>query len=196
VVLPETANYSYESSAEIEIEPSAKPQRISIDPFQLIGPIEPLSAETQAATAEPASLAHQPAYPGEKWIEVNVTSQQVTAWEGDKPVMSFTVSTGLPDTPTVLGKFNVYWKLTSTLMVGDNYYLPEVPYTMYFYAGYALHGTYWHKNFGQPMSHGCVNLETSQAKKLFDWADPILPPGQTEIVSSAGNPGTLVVVHE
>jgi lipoprotein-anchoring transpeptidase ErfK/SrfK len=81
-------------------------------------------------------------------------------------------------------------------MAGPNYYLPEVPYTMYFYAGYALHGTYWHNNFGQPMSHGCVNLETSQAKQLFDWADPIVPSGQTQVAASANNPGTLVVVHE
>jgi lipoprotein-anchoring transpeptidase ErfK/SrfK len=110
--------------------------------------------------------------------------------------MSFTASTGLPNTPTVLGKFKIYWKLTSTLMAGPNYYLPEVPYTMYFYAGYALHGTYWHNNFGQPMSHGCVNLETSQAKQLFDWADPIVPSGQTQVAASANNPGTLVVVHE
>jgi lipoprotein-anchoring transpeptidase ErfK/SrfK len=141
-------------------------------------------------------LAHQPAYPGEKWIEVNVTTQQVTAWEGDKPVMSFAVSTGLPGTPTVLGTFNIYWKLNSALMIGPNYYLPEVPYTMYFYAGYGLHGTYWHDKFGQPMSHGCVNLETGNAKQLFDWAGPTIPPGQTEVTASANNPGTLVVVHE
>jgi lipoprotein-anchoring transpeptidase ErfK/SrfK len=205
IILPEPPAYIYQpppdpdSAASTELNsfaPATEAQPISVDPFQLIGPVGPFPPEPQAATAAQASLAHQPAYPGEKWIEVNVTTQQMTAWEGDKPVMTFTVSTGLPDTPTVLGKFNVYWKLTSTLMVGSNYYLPEVPYTMYFYAGYALHGTYWHKNFGQPMSHGCVNLETSQAKILFDWAGPILPPGQTEIVSSADNPGTLVVVHE
>lgn len=169
-----------------------KPQPASIDPLKLIGPIGPFTPEP----VDKALLAHQPAYPGEKWIEVNVTTQKVTAWEGNVPVMEFTVSTGLPNTPTVLGKFNIYWKLKSTLMVGDNYYLPEVPYTMYFYAGYALHGTYWHSNFGQPMSHGCVNLETSQAQQLFDWATPVLPPGQTEIVASTDNPGTLVVVHE
>jgi hypothetical protein len=167
---------------------------ISVDPSQLIGPVGPFQPEIQPV--DRALLAHQPAYPGEKWIEVNVTSQKVTAWEGDVPVMSFTVSTGLPNTPTVLGKFNIYWKLTSTLMVGSNYYLPEVPYTMYFYAGYALHGTYWHDNFGQPMSHGCVNLKTDQAKQLFEWANPVLLPGQAEVVASADNPGTLVVVHE
>jgi lipoprotein-anchoring transpeptidase ErfK/SrfK len=141
-------------------------------------------------------LAHQPAFPGEKWIEVDVTLQQITAWEGNVPVMHFIGSTGLPNTPTVLGEYNVYWKLESTLMAGADYYLPNVPYTMYFYGGYAIHGTYWHENFGQPMSHGCVNLTTENAKQIFEWADPILPEGQTQVTSTADNPGTLVVVHQ
>ena len=81
-------------------------------------------------------------------------------------------------------------------MTGPNYYLPDVPYTMYFYGGYGLHGTYWHNNFGQPMSHGCVNLETGNAQKLFEWAEPVVPPGQTQVTASADNPGTLVVVHQ
>jgi lipoprotein-anchoring transpeptidase ErfK/SrfK len=105
-------------------------------------------------------------------------------------------STGLPNTPTVLGEYEIYWKLESTLMTGPGYYLPEVPYTMYFYAGYALHGAYWHDNFGQPMSHGCVNLSIDNAKELFEWADPVLPEGQTQVVSSQTSPGTLVVVHD
>lgn len=168
----------------------------SLEPAALIGPeLAPPVAESQVPAENPL-LVHQPAYPGEKWIEVNVTTQQVTAWEGDRPVFSFIVSTGLPNTPTILGEFHIYWKLESALMIGPNYYLPEVPYTMYFYRGYALHGTYWHHNFGQPMSHGCVNLETGEAKKLFEWADPVLPAGQTETVATADNPGTLVIVHE
>jgi lipoprotein-anchoring transpeptidase ErfK/SrfK len=55
-------------------------------------------------------------------------------------------------------------------MTGPGYYLPNVPYTMYFYGGYGLHGTYWHNNFGTPMSHGCVNLSTADSGWLFDWA--------------------------
>lgn len=55
-------------------------------------------------------------------------------------------------------------------MSGPGYYLPDVPYVMYFYRGYGLHGTYWHNNFGVPMSHGCVNLRTEDAAWLFDWA--------------------------
>ncbi len=175
----------------------AKPEPIQVDPLKLVGPIGPMpSADPAKASAGKLQLAYQPTQPNEKWIEVNVTTQQLIAWEGEKPVMFFTVSTGLPGTPTVLGQFHIYWKLTSTLMTGYNYYLPDVPYTMYFYGGYGLHGTYWHSNFGQPMSHGCVNLKTEEAKQLFEWAGPVLPAGQTQIEATTDNPGTLVVVHE
>jgi len=162
-----------------------------------IGPAEAvLDGPRLFEPVDESLLAHTPDSPDEKWIEVNVTTQRVTAWEGNVPVMSFISSTGLPGTPTVLGNYNIYWKLTSTLMAGADYYLPDVPYTMYFYGGYALHGTYWHDNFGQPMSHGCVNLKTDHAKQLFEWADPVLPPGQSQVISTFDSPGTLVVVHE
>jgi hypothetical protein len=145
---------------------------------------------------DPALLVYQPAYPGEKWIEVNVTTQEVTAWEGNLPVMSFKASTGQPDTPTILGQFRIYWKLQKTDMSGFNYYVPDVPYAMFFQGDYALHGTYWHNLFGHPISRGCVNLSIADGKKLFDWAGPLLPLGQTEVVASYDNPGTLVIVHE
>jgi lipoprotein-anchoring transpeptidase ErfK/SrfK len=101
----------------------------------------------------------------------------------------------LPGTPTVVGQFRIYWKLLASDMAGPGYYLPGVPYTMYFYRGYALHGTYWHNNFGRPMSHGCVNLRTADAQWLFNWSDPSLPAGVSQTQSSSANPGTLVVVH-
>jgi lipoprotein-anchoring transpeptidase ErfK/SrfK len=63
-------------------------------------------------------------------------------------------------------------------MSGPGYNLPNVPYTMYFYRGYAIHGTYWHNNFGSPMSHGCVNLATPDAQWLYNWA-----PMHTRVVS-------------
>ena len=204
-----------------EIVEETSPQSVAETPSSDVGQPEPPASSTMAlppadatafqgpewATAvedgsadltlpvDTLQLVRQPAYPGEKWIEVNVTTQQVIAWEGTTPVFSFITSTGLPNTPTVLGEFNIYWKLEKTPMSGPGYYLPDVPYTMYFYGGYALHGTYWHDNFGQPMSHGCVNLETENAKKLFDWAGPVIPPGQTQVTATANNPGTLVVVH-
>lgn len=107
---------------------------------------------------------------GDKWIDVNLSQQMLYAFEGDTLVNSFLVSTGLPDTPTVTGTYYVWVKLLYDDMAGPGYYLPDVPYVMYFYRGYGIHGTYWHSNFGYPMSHGCVNMETSQAGWLFDWA--------------------------
>jgi lipoprotein-anchoring transpeptidase ErfK/SrfK len=82
--------------------------------------------------------------------------------------------------PTPVGRYRIYVKYVSTLMRGPGYYLPNVPYTMYFYGGYGLHGTYWHNNFGRPMSHGCVNLPTAEAKWFFDWA----PVGTPVIVKA------------
>ncbi|GAP17454.1 L,D-transpeptidase, partial [Levilinea saccharolytica] len=105
-----------------------------------------------------------------RWIDVNLTTQSLTAYEGDAAVNTFIVSTGTWEHPTVTGQFAVYVKYASADMSGPGYYLPNVPYVMYFYEGYGLHGTYWHNNFGVPMSHGCVNLQTDDAGWLFDWA--------------------------
>jgi lipoprotein-anchoring transpeptidase ErfK/SrfK len=76
------------------------------------------------------------------------------------------------------------------------YYLPNVPYTMFFYKSYGLHGTYWHNNFGHPMSHGCVNLPTPIAEKLFYWTEPQLPAGKSSVLTSREISGTKVVVHQ
>ncbi len=107
---------------------------------------------------------------GARWIDVNLSQQRVYAYEGDTVVNSFVVSTGTWQTPTVVGTFQIWIKLRSTTMAGPGYYLTNVPYTMYFYKGYGLHGTYWHNNFGTPMSHGCVNLRTSDAEWLYNFA--------------------------
>jgi len=107
---------------------------------------------------------------GGRWIDVNLSTQSVYAYEGDTVVNSFVVSTGTWLTPTVTGKYKIWVKFKSTSMSGPGYFLPNVPYVMYFYKGYGLHGTYWHNNFGTPMSHGCVNLRTTDAEWLYNWA--------------------------
>lgn len=116
---------------------------------------------------------------GGKWIDVDLTHQVLRAYAGQTLVFQTLVSTGLPATPTVMGTYRIYAKYVSAPMSGPGYYLPNVPYIMYFYRGYALHGTYWHSNFGRPMSHGCVNLSVADAEWLFNWAEV----------------GTPVVVH-
>ncbi len=107
---------------------------------------------------------------GVRWIEVNLSAQTVTAWQGNVPVLHTYVSTGTARTPTVTGRFNIGLKYTSQHMSGPGYSLPGVPWVMYFFQGYAIHGTYWHANFGTTMSHGCVNMRTEEAQFLFNWA--------------------------
>jgi lipoprotein-anchoring transpeptidase ErfK/SrfK len=139
--------------------------------------------------------------PDEKWIEVDLTNQKVFAHEGDRIVYNFPISSGKPWTPTVTGEFRVWIKLKYAKMsggsraLGNYYYLPNVPFIMYFYQGYGIHGAYWHNNFGNPMSHGCVNMRIPDAEKIFYWADPQIAPGQGVIHPSQDNPGTRVVIH-
>jgi lipoprotein-anchoring transpeptidase ErfK/SrfK len=109
--------------------------------------------------------------PSGKSIVVSTEKQRIYAYENGQLVHSYLTSTGLPGTPTVKGDFNIYVKYVTDDMSGPDYYLPDVPYTMYFYQGYGIHGTYWHNSFGRPMSHGCVNLPTDQAEWFFNWAE-------------------------
>lgn len=113
----------------------------------------------------------------ERWVGVNLREQTVVAYEGDKPVYAALAATGLPLTPTVQGVFRTWWRLVSRKMAGGSpatggyYYLEEVPWTCYFYSGYALHAAYWHDAFGRPRSHGCVNLSPYDAWWIFKWSE-------------------------
>ncbi len=105
-----------------------------------------------------------------KQIIVSVSQSRIYAYEDGRMVRSALGSMGLPATPTVTGNFSVQRKYESQIMSGPGYYLPNVQWISYFYSGYAIHGTYWHNNFGQPMSHGCVNLTNDDAKWFYDFA--------------------------
>jgi len=107
---------------------------------------------------------------GTHWIDVDLTQQMLYAYAGDTVVNSFLVSTGTWMTPTVTGKYKIWIKLRSSAMSGPDYYLPDVPYIMYFFKDYGIHGTYWHNNFGTPMSHGCVNMRIPDAEWLYNFA--------------------------
>jgi lipoprotein-anchoring transpeptidase ErfK/SrfK len=115
-----------------------------------------------------------------RWFDVDLSKQRLSAMEGKKVAFSVTVSTGKASTPTLTGKFLINSKYRTTRMQGPGYNIPDVPYAMYFYRGYAIHGAYWHNSFGTPVSHGCVNVPVKMAEKVFNWASI----------------GTLVVVHK
>jgi len=111
----------------------------------------------------------------EKWIDVNLTTQTLIAYEGNFPVFETLISSGLAQHATVTGQFRVWLRFEAQTMdgsrLGYDYYLENVPYVMYFFEDYAIHGTFWHNNFGNPMSHGCVNMETGDAGWIFNWSE-------------------------
>lgn len=137
-----------------------------------------------------------------KHIEVDLTNQKLLAYEGDKLVYEFPVSTGKwGRTPT--GVFSIWIKLRYTRMEGGSsalgtyYNLPNVPYVMFFYndsipksMGYSLHGAYWHNNFGHPMSHGCVNMRPVDAETIYYWSNPRVLGAST--YATKDDPGTPI----
>lgn len=160
----------------------------------------------------PSVLARLPAGTGRvlgettepKHIYVDLSTQKLTAFEGQKLVFTFPVATGKWH-PTPTGDFRIWIKLRYTHMEGGNpadgtyYNLYNVPYTMFFAstdvprsAGYSIHGAYWHDNFGHPMSHGCVNMRPEDAALLFAWADPVSTGPTT--YASPSDPGTVVTI--
>jgi len=119
-------------------------------------------------------------YTTDKLITVDTGSQTLTAWEGGKIQHQTKVSTGMRLTPTVKCSFKIYLKYSLRDMRGPSpykniypagkYHIKNVPNIMYFYQGYAIHGAYWHNNFGRVASHGCVNVPLPSAQWLFDFA--------------------------
>jgi lipoprotein-anchoring transpeptidase ErfK/SrfK len=132
------------------------------------------TAEIVEAPVESYGLRPYGVGPAERWIDVNLNTQTLIAYEGDTPVFNSLISSGMWDTPTVTGQFRTNMKYESQDMngylLGYDYYLEDVPYVMYFFEDYAIHGAYWHNSFGTPMSHGCVNMNPVDAGWLYNWA--------------------------
>src|SRR5260221_3643954 len=105
-----------------------------------------------------------------KAIVVSLLNQRIYAYQDAHLVHSTLMSSGKAGNETVQGDYHIYVKYVTTRMTGPDYDIPDVPWTMYFYKGYGIHGAYWHNDFGRTMSHGCVNLETSEAKWFYDFA--------------------------
>lgn len=115
----------------------------------------------------------------DRWISIDLTEQRLIAWEGKNVVYAVIVSTGKSSTPTRTGNYKIQTKYDRARMMGPGYDVPDVPFTMYYDGGMAIHGAYWHSDFGTPVSHGCTNVAVNHAEWLFNWASV----------------GTPVVVH-
>ncbi len=192
--------------AGVQSGPDGSPHYIVHDE---LNEVEYLAPAPHFRFVQPEEYAPLPSTvePWEKRIEVSIARQEVRAFENGKEVFKASVATGLPDTrrvpglirtDTPRGEFHVYSKMPSKHMGDGNltadieaYELPGVPWTTFFAQnGVAFHGTYWHTNWGTPMSHGCVNMRTEEALWIYRWATPICEPNKVE----TNGYGTLVVV--
>jgi hypothetical protein len=121
-----------------------------------------------------------------QWVDVDLGEQTVVAYMNDQPVFATLTSSGRPPNSTPRGNYPVWGKATAVTMKSQEYddtpyYVNRVPWAMFFQAHNALHAAYWHDRFGTVKSHGCANLSPLDARYLFDWLDPKLPPGWTSV---------------
>jgi len=129
--------------------------------------------------------------PEEKWVYIKVMWGYLIAYEGDTPVYVTAISPGAAGLAksqfsTRRGKNFVGWKMLASDMSGVQnkkpWFVDEVPWSQYYWGNYALHGAWWHNNFGRPMSHGCINLSPPDAKFMFGWTEPALPEGWWAVI--------------
>lgn len=146
----------------------------------------------------------------EKWIDVDLSDLKLYAWEGNRKVYEYSVSTGRPGYKTPTGEFRVWSKVRSqtykggSKQRGDYYYLPNVPYSLFFgggnvpdWKGYAIHGAYWHNDFGiKNRSSGCINVRPTEMEQIYNWAGPAMLAETGVVNSTPDNPGVRVVVHD
>jgi uncharacterized protein YraI len=148
---------------------------IDLKGINLYNDYHPIRTQPPTETATPVVLTGIEGH----WIDIDLGEQKLYAYNGTELIASFLVSTGIEAFPTVTGKFKIYAKFLYSDMHGSDYFLPDVPYSMYYDGDFSIHGTYWHHSFGTPMSHGCINMDISDSEWLYDWS-PV---------------GTLVNIH-
>lgn len=152
-------------------------------------------ADVRVATAAtpPAGTAA-----GERWFDVDLDEQVLVAYEGERAVYATLVSTGRLEHATPTRMARVVSKLQTTHMIStqrEKYNVSDVPWTMFYDGNYAVHTSYWHDGFGNTRSHGCINLSPRDARLLYQWSSPDVPPGWTAVYGDADHPGSLVRVR-
>ncbi|MFZ1864137.1 MAG: L,D-transpeptidase, partial [Polyangiales bacterium] len=142
--------------------------------------------------------------PTDRWIDVDVDRQVLVAYEGETPAFATLVSTGrnTKQSETPLGTFRIWVKLDYTDMddiertdVDKNYSIQDVPWVQFFKGSYGFHAAFWHDDFGRRRSHGCINLSPSDARYLFQFTEPVLPPGWNAILPIPEDHPTVVRVR-
>ncbi|MDD9968077.1 MAG: L,D-transpeptidase [Myxococcales bacterium] len=147
------------------------------------------------AIARPEGTGTQP-----QWLDVDLGEQVVVAYRGERPVYATLISSGRPPHTTPRGNYPIWGKVSAITMKSQPYddkpyYVHRVPWVLFFQAHNALHGAYWHDKFGRKKSHGCANLSPKDARYLFEWVEPKLPPGWTAVRFNEEHPPPIVHVR-
>jgi len=180
-------------------------QRLEDDNWYRIGPDQWVSQKL----IRKVQIVPRPRNVGgdEKWVDVNLSEQTLAAYEGDRLVYATLVSTGLSPFYTLEGLTRIWAKVRTATLSGlagtpDYYLLEDVPWIMYYSRNsvlglnIAMHGAYWHDEFGYRYSHGCVNLSPRDAEWLFNWTTPTIGGQQRQAWATVRDPGTWVWVHK
>jgi hypothetical protein len=140
----------------------------------------------------------------DRWIDVDIDQQTLVAYEGETPLFATLVSTGrnTNQSATPLGVFQIWVKLDYSDMddlertdIEKNYAIQDVPWVQFFQGSYGFHAAFWHNDFGRRRSHGCINLSPADARYLFSFTHPVLPPGWNAILPTPDDRPTTVVVR-
>jgi hypothetical protein len=139
-------------------------------------------------------------HPRERWLDIDLDQQVLTAYRGRAPIYTTLISAGVWKYPTPIGLFRITHKVAQANMrsaptADETYRVDHVPWTMYFKGGYAIHGAYWHNGFGHARSHGCINLAPKDARFIYHFTRPQVPPGWTSLYADAKHPGTAVRIR-
>ncbi|WP_224365605.1 L,D-transpeptidase family protein [Hyalangium versicolor] len=137
--------------------------------------------------------------PDERWLDVDLQEQVLVAYEGERPVYATLISSGARQHETPEGLFRIWLKSAEADMTGDDgrnrYLVATVPWTMFFQGNFALHTAYWHDRFGEPVSHGCINLAPRDARELYRWSSPEVPSGWSMVYGTEDVTGSRIRIH-
>ncbi|MCP3139120.1 L,D-transpeptidase family protein [Pyxidicoccus xibeiensis] len=202
------------ADVEVRVAPDASAARETVLPPRTLVAVRELSADGNwVLIAEDHWVAREDLHvawftpappgvePGDRWLDVDLDAQVLVAYEGERPVYATLISSGKAGTDTPEGLFRIWIKFAEADMTGngtagnDTYRVATVPWTMFFQDDYALHTAYWHDRFGEPMSHGCINLAPKDAKALYTWAAPEVPTGWSMVHATPDAPGSWVRIR-
>jgi|GEM_PF-6360526 len=136
----------------------------------------------------------------EIWIDADISSQMFSVYQGQQLVFTTLMSTAKEGHKTPLGTYQIYdkavgWDLGSREGAEEAYYMENVPFVMHYYPRYAIHSAFWHDNFGEPASHGCINLAPKDAWTVYQMVSPTMPDGWQYIKQHKEDPGTVLRIR-